>query len=72
MEELWIFRATRHGKTRQSMRSAAWGSYPHHRRGICPRCQRLMALGEIPQGRSSNFPTLGGCHCSGRRVPVAA
>ncbi len=32
----------------------------------------LMALGEIPQGRSSNFPTLGGCHCSGRRVPVAA
>ena len=32
----------------------------------------MMALGEIPQGRSSNFPTLGGCHCSGRRVPVAA
>ena len=32
----------------------------------------VMALGEIPQGRSSNFPTLGGCHCSGRRVPVAA
>ena len=32
----------------------------------------LMALGEIPQGRSSNFLTLGGCHCSGRRVPVAA
>ena len=32
----------------------------------------LMALGESPQGRSSNFPTLGGCHCSGRRVPVAA
>jgi hypothetical protein len=33
---------------------------------------RLMALAEIPQGRSSKFPTLGGCHCSGRRVPVAA
>ena len=33
---------------------------------------KVMALGESPQGRSSNFPTLGGCHCSGRRVPVAA
>jgi hypothetical protein len=32
----------------------------------------VMALAEIPQGRSSKFPTLGGCHCSGRRVPVAA
>ena len=37
-----------------------------------PSYEELMALGEIPQGRSSNFPTLGGCHCSGRRVPVAA
>lgn len=34
--------------------------------------REVMALGESPQGRSSNFPTLGGCHCSGRRVPVAA
>ena len=40
-----------------------------HPRGVTAP---LMALGEIPQGRSSNFPTLGGCHCSGRRVPVAA
>lgn len=32
----------------------------------------LMALAEIRQGCSSKFPTLGGCHCSGRRVPVAA
>ena len=32
----------------------------------------VMALTGIPQGCSSNFPTLGGCHCSGRRVPVAA
>lgn len=44
MEELWIFRATRHGKTRQSMRSAGWGSYPHHWWGICPRCQRPRSL----------------------------
>ncbi|MBB3041380.1 recombinase family protein [Nocardioides soli] len=34
--------------------------------------EAVMALVEIPQGRSSKFPTLGGCHCSGRRVPVAA
>lgn len=33
---------------------------------------RVMALAEIRQGCSSKFPTLGGCHCSGRRVPVAA
>mgnify|MGYP001007787900 CR=1 FL=1 len=32
----------------------------------------MMALAEIRQGCSSKFPTLGGCHCSGRRVPVAA
>ena len=32
----------------------------------------VMALAEIPQGRSSKFLTLGGSHCSGRRVPVAA
>lgn len=36
------------------------------------RTSHLMALTGIPQGCSSNFPTLGGCHCSGRRVPVAA
>jgi putative transposase len=34
--------------------------------------ETLMALAEIRQGCSSKFPTLGGCHCSGRRVPVAA
>ena len=32
----------------------------------------LMALAGFPQGCSSKFPTLGGGHCSGRRVPVAA
>ena len=34
--------------------------------------ETVMALAEIRQGCSSTFPTLGGCHCSGRRVPVAA
>ena len=42
------------------------------RRGPQRGLESLMALVEIPQGRSSKFPTLGGCHCSGRRVPVAA
>ena len=32
----------------------------------------VMALAEIPQGRLSKVPTLGGGYCSGRRVPVAA
>ena len=32
----------------------------------------VMPLAESPQGCSSKVPTLGGCHCSGRRVPVAA
>ena len=40
--------------------------------GCDNRIFQFCSLGEIPQGRSSNFPTLGGCHCSGRRVPVAA
>lgn len=38
----------------------------------CGDRSSLMALAEIRQGCSSKFPTLGGCHCSGRRVPVAA
>ena len=32
----------------------------------------MMTLAEIPQGCSLRVPTLGGRHCSGRRVPVAA
>lgn len=58
-----------------ALRKSLW-TYTHNR--IAVRFQyewhdeAVMALGESPQGRSSNFPTLGGCHCSGRRVPVAA
>ena len=53
-------------------RSDPGGNFSEQKWGDSVSAVNLMALTEVPQGRSLEVPTLWWCQVSGRRVPVVA